>query len=64
MAKGQPLWRYDARAERLEPVADFSAILKSGVYRCALYGITPQGEPIMGFSRSASDLFAAEVKFP
>ncbi len=64
LGKGEPLSRYDTRTQRVESVAEFSEILKSGVDRCALYGITPSGEPILGLNRSASDLFAAEVKFP
>ncbi len=58
-----PLSRYDTRSGRVESVAEFSDVLKSGVDRCALYGITPGGELILGLNRSASDLFAVEVNF-
>ncbi len=64
LGKGEPLSRYDTRTQRVELVAEFSEILKSGVDRCALYSITPAGEPILGLNRSALDLFAAEVMFP
>ncbi len=64
LGKGEPLSRYDTRTKRVELVAEFSDILKSGVDRCALYSITPSGEPILGLNRSALDLFAADVRFP
>ena len=64
LGRGEPLSRYDVRSRGIEPIMDFSEILKSGVDRCALYSITPDGSPIIGFNRSAYDLFAATVSLP
>ena len=64
LGKGEQVWRYNIRLERVEPVAEFSAILKSGVGRCALVGITPDGSPLIAFNRGAYDLFAAGVTLP
>ncbi len=64
LGKGEPLSRYDVRRQLVEPVAEFSDILKSGVDRCGLWSMTPTGEPLLNLNRSALDLFAAEVKFP
>ncbi len=64
LGKGEPLSRYDVRRQLVEPVAEFSDILKSGVDRCGLWSVTPAGEPLLNLNRSALDLFAAEVKFP
>ncbi len=61
---GEPLYRYNTLLERVEPVEDFSAYLKSGVPRCALFGVAPDGSPIIGFTRSFYDLYAAEVRLP
>lgn len=61
---GEPLYRYNTLLERVEPVEDFSAYLKSGVPRCALFGVAPDGSPIIGFTRSFYDLYAAEVHLP
>jgi Tol biopolymer transport system component/DNA-binding winged helix-turn-helix (wHTH) protein len=64
LAPGEPLMRYDIANQRSETVVDFSSILKSGISRCALYSITPDGSPVIGFSRGAYDLFSAEVSLP
>lgn len=64
LAHGEPLMRYDVETQRTETVFDFSSILKSGVSRCALYSITPDGSPVIGFNRSAYDLFSAELSLP
>jgi Tol biopolymer transport system component/DNA-binding winged helix-turn-helix (wHTH) protein len=64
LSKGEQLWRYDIRLERVEPVVEFSEILKSGVGRCALFGITPDGSPLIAFNRGAYDLFTASVTLP
>jgi Tol biopolymer transport system component/DNA-binding winged helix-turn-helix (wHTH) protein len=64
LSKGQQVWRYNIRLERVEPVVEFSEILKSGVGRCALVGITPDGSPLIAFNRGAYDLFTASVTLP
>jgi Tol biopolymer transport system component/DNA-binding winged helix-turn-helix (wHTH) protein len=60
-APGEPLRRYDVQRQTVEPVAEFSQILRSGVGRCALYSITPDGSPLIGFTRSFYDLFSAQL---
>jgi Tol biopolymer transport system component/DNA-binding winged helix-turn-helix (wHTH) protein len=64
LGKGEQLWRYNIRLDRVEPVAEFSEILKSGVGRCALVGVTPDGSPLIAFNRGAYDLFTASVTLP
>ena len=64
LGKGEEVWRYNIRLERVEPVVEFSKILKSGVGRCALFGITPDGSPVIAFNRGAYDLFTARVTLP
>jgi Tol biopolymer transport system component/DNA-binding winged helix-turn-helix (wHTH) protein len=64
LSKGQQVWRYNIRLDRVEPVVEFSEILKSGVGRCALVGITPDGSPLIAFNRGAYDLFTASVTLP
>jgi Tol biopolymer transport system component len=64
LANGERVYRYDVKRASVAEVAEFSEIFRSGVDRCALYGVTPDGSPILGLNRSAYDLFAAEVRFP
>lgn len=64
LGKGEQVNRYDVRSESVELVTEFSSILGSGVYRAALFGVTPDGSPVIGFNRGAYDLFAATVNFP
>jgi Tol biopolymer transport system component/DNA-binding winged helix-turn-helix (wHTH) protein len=64
LGKGEPLSRYDIQSGRIELLMDFSETLKSGVDRCALFSITPNGSPIIGLSRGAYDLFAATITLP
>lgn len=63
--KGQAVFRYDVQRQQVDTIADFSEYLKSGVSRCGLaVELAPDGSPIIIFSRSFSDLFAAEVRWP
>lgn len=64
LGKGEALFRLDVRNGKIEQVADFSETLRSGVDRCALFSIEPDGTPIIGFNRGAYDLFAAQAQFP
>lgn len=64
LGKDEEVWRYNIRIERVEPVSEFSKILKSGVARCALFGITPDGSPVIAFNRGTYDLFTASVTLP
>jgi hypothetical protein len=64
LGKDERLSRYDVRNRRVETVGDFSMILRSGTDRCALYGMAPDGTPIVGLNRGALDLFAAHVTLP
>jgi Tol biopolymer transport system component len=64
LGKGEQVWRFSIRLDRAEPVVEFSEILKSGVGRCALVGITPDGSPLIAFNRGAYDLFTASVTLP
>jgi len=64
LGKDEEVWRYNVRLERVEPVVGFSEILKSGVGRCALIGMTPDGSPVMVFNRGAFDIFTASVTLP
>jgi Tol biopolymer transport system component/DNA-binding winged helix-turn-helix (wHTH) protein len=64
LANGERVYRYDVKRASVAAVAEFSEIFRTGVDRCALYGVTPDGSPIMELNRSAYDLFAAEVRFP
>jgi Tol biopolymer transport system component len=57
LGPGEQLYRYDVTSRRTETVFEFADFLKSGVSRCALFAVTPDGSPIVGFSRSAYDLF-------
>ncbi len=62
--KGEPLFRYDVLRERAELIENFSAYLRSEVPRCALFGIAPDGSPVIELTRSFYDLFAAKVILP
>lgn len=64
LGPGEAVWRYEVARGRIGRVADFSEVLHAGVSRCALVGITPDGSPIVGFNRSALDLYAARVTWP
>ena len=64
LGKGEPLSRYNVRTGRIEPIMDFAEMLKAGVDRCALFSITPDGSPVIGFNHGAYDLFSASVSFP
>ena len=64
LAKGEVVWRYDTRLQRVESVVEFSEILKSGVGRCALVGMTPDGSPLIAFNRGTYDIFTATVTLP
>jgi Tol biopolymer transport system component len=64
LGAGEQLYRYDLSTRSIKTVVDFSVFLKSGVSRCALLSMAPDGSPIIGFTRSNYDLFAAEVVFP
>lgn len=64
LGKGEALSRLDVRSGKIEQVADFSETLRSGVDRCALFAIEPDGTPIIGLNRGAYDLFAARAQFP
>ena len=64
LGKEEEVWRYNIRLERVEPVVEFSRILKSGVGRCALFGVTPDGSPVIAFDRGTYDLFTASVTLP
>ena len=64
LGKGEEVWRYNIRLERVEPVVEFSKILRSGFGRCALFGITPDGSPVIAFNRGVYDLFTASVTLP
>lgn len=64
LGKGEALLRFDIENGKVEQVADFSETLRSGVDRCAIFSIEPDGAPIIGFNRGAYDLFAAQAQFP
>lgn len=64
LGPGEQLRRYDLKARTVETVVDFSEFLKSGISRCALIAVAPDGAPIIGFNRSSYDLFSAEVTLP
>jgi Tol biopolymer transport system component len=64
LAKGETVWRYDTRLQRVEPVVEFSEILKSGVSRCALVAMAPDGSPLIAFNRGTFDIFTASVTLP
>jgi Tol biopolymer transport system component len=64
LGKDEKVWRYNLRLERVEPIAEFSEALKSGVGRCALVGVTPDGSPLIAFNRGTFDLFTASVTLP
>lgn len=64
LGSGERLRRYDMFTAKVETVVDFSEFLKSGVSRCALFGITPDGSPMIAFDRSSYDLFSAELTLP
>lgn len=64
LAHGEPLYRYDIKHERVEAVAEFSAILRSGIDRCALNAVAPDGSPVVAFNRAAYDLYVASLNLP
>jgi eukaryotic-like serine/threonine-protein kinase len=64
LGKDEEVWRYNIRLERIEPVMEFSEFLRSGVGRCALVGMTPDGSPVIAFNRGSYDLFTASVTLP
>jgi Tol biopolymer transport system component/DNA-binding winged helix-turn-helix (wHTH) protein len=64
LAKGEVVWRYDTRHQRVEQVAEFTEILKTGISRCALVGMAPDGSPLIAFNRGTYDIFTASVTLP
>lgn len=64
LGPGEKLRRYTVKTHAVDTVIDFSNFLDSGVSRCALFGTAPDGSPIIGFNRSAYDLFTAELTLP
>lgn len=64
LAKGEVVWRYDTQLQRVEPVVEFTEVLKTGISRCALVGMTPDGSPMIAFNRGTYDIFTASVTLP
>lgn len=64
LGPGEQLRRYDVSTRTVQTVDDFSDFLKSGVSRCALMAVAPDGSPLVEFNRSGYDLLSAEVIFP
>jgi Tol biopolymer transport system component/DNA-binding winged helix-turn-helix (wHTH) protein len=64
LAKEEVVWRYDTRLQRVESVVEFTEILKTGISRCALVGMAPDGSPLIAFNRGTYDIFKATVTLP
>lgn len=64
LAAGEPLMRLVVGSGKTERVAEFSAVLASGAFRCGFFGVDPAGEPILRYDRTDQDLFAATVTWP
>ncbi|MGH9486783.1 MAG: winged helix-turn-helix domain-containing protein [Terriglobales bacterium] len=64
LGPGERLLRYNTRAGRISTVADFTAALHDDVYRCAFFGVAPDGSPLMRFDRSGLDLYSATMNWP
>jgi Tol biopolymer transport system component/DNA-binding winged helix-turn-helix (wHTH) protein len=64
LEEGEPIYRYDMRQHAAERIADFDAELSTGISRCALMGLAPDGAPLLDVTRGNSDLFRAELSLP
>lgn len=64
LGPGQRILRYDTRSHHTAVAADFTATLYDNVYRCALYGVAPDGSLLVRYDRGGLDLFAATMDWP
>ncbi len=64
LSPGQALYRASAADWRPELVADFSAQLASGIHRCGLMTVAPDGAPLVSFNRGTADLCLARLDLP
>jgi len=61
---GEPLFRAHVKSGRVDKVADFQDVLNGGVHRCVFLGLAPNGDPLVSFLRTDSDIYGAAVSFP
>jgi Tol biopolymer transport system component/DNA-binding winged helix-turn-helix (wHTH) protein len=64
LAPGQPLYRLQIATGSRTPVASFQKALDSGIHRCALVALSPDGSPVIEFGRSNSDIYGARLLLP
>ncbi len=65
LAPGEPLFRLAAGSHSPPlQVAGFTALLQSGIMRCALFGLTPAGRPLLSLTTSNTNIYAADLKLP
>ncbi len=65
LSPGEPLFRLNVhRSAPPQPIANFSALLQSGVMRCALFGLAPDGRPLFSLTTSNTNIYAADLKLP
>lgn len=64
LAEGEPVYRAERGSWKIEPVANFTPLLRGDIHRCAFMGLTPAGELMVAFNNGSSDLYAATVELP
>jgi Tol biopolymer transport system component len=60
----EPVYRVDLKSHMTTRVVDFKAELGSGIWRCALMGLSPDGKLLVEFNRGFNDLYRAELSLP
>lgn len=61
---GEPLSRLAVSSGLPEAVANFQAVIDSGVGRCVFIAIDNEGHPLIGFDRRYSDIYGARLLAP
>lgn len=63
-AAGEPLARIKLSSGAAEFVADFQALIDTGIRSCAFFALTSDGHPMISFDRRRSDIYGATLVAP
>jgi len=61
---GDPVYRMRLRDRRRERVTGCEDLLRSGVFRCALETLDPDGAPVLQVLRGFDDIYALDLDLP
>ena len=65
LSPGEPLFRLNVHGSAPpRQIANFSALLQSGIMRCALFGLAPDGRPLFSLTTSNTNIYAADLNLP